>query len=107
MTTAIYEVPLTAKPQVISAQFPNGNTYFLRLTYLFSDDDPCWIMDIMDSNGELLVCGTPLVTGCDLLAQYGYLNFGCQMFCTTDGNTFAVPNFLNLGTTAHLWVQSQ
>jgi hypothetical protein len=102
---AVYEVPLSPQPQTLSVQFPNGATYQLRLLYEFTPDD-CWGLDIADDQGNPIVSGIPLVTGTDLLAQYGYLNFGCKMFCTTDGDRNAPPRFFNLGVTSHLWLEA-
>ena len=100
---AVYEVPLSAQPQTFYVQLPNGVTYQFRLIYEFTPND-CWLLDINDAFGNPIVCGIPLVTGADLLAQYVYLGFGCSLYCTTDGATFIPPTFTNLGSTAHLWV---
>lgn len=99
--SSTYEIPLKSVPQTLSTKFPNGVEYQLTLDYLFTPDD-CWILDIADAQGNPLVRGIPLVTGVDLLEQYGYLGFGCQMICTTDGDANAKPRFYNLGSTAHL-----
>jgi hypothetical protein len=99
--SSTYEIPLTPVPQTLTTTFPNGVRYQLTLNYLFVPDD-CWILDIADSSGNPLVQGIPLVTGCDLLEQYGYLGFGCAMICMTDGDPDEPPRFFNLGTTAHL-----
>lgn len=101
----IYEVPTRPRLQIESVTFPNGVTYQLRFTYLFAPND-CWTMDISDGSGNPMVCGIPLVTGCDLLGQYRYLGFGCSLFCTTDGDVGAVPRFYNLGLGAHLWLET-
>jgi hypothetical protein len=102
---AVYEIPLSPRPQSFSITFPNGVTYVLRLIYLFTPDD-CWLLDISDAQGNPIVCGIPLVTGADLLAQYAYAGFGCKMFVTTDGDPMAVPRFFNLGITAHLYIEA-
>lgn len=100
---SVYEIKLTPDPQVIVVQFPSGTFYELRFLYQFTPDD-CWTVDINDISGNPIVCGIPLVTGADLLAQYEYLGFGCSLYCTTDGDVTAVPKFYNLGDTAHLWM---
>ena len=104
-TETVFEIPLSPQPQTFSVQFPNGVTYSLRLIYLYTPDD-CWLLDINDAQGNPIICGIPLVTGADLLAQYAYLGFGCKLYCTTDGNLGAVPRFFNLGVTAHIWVET-
>jgi hypothetical protein len=98
---AILEIPTSSFPQQFTVQFPNGQTYTLRLVYQFNTDN-CWILDISDSNDNPIVCGIPLITGADLLAQYAYLGFGCQMFATTDGDPAEPPTFYNLGSAGHL-----
>lgn len=102
---SVFEIPLKPQPQTVFAQFPNGVTYQLRLIYQFTPDD-CWLLDIDDASGNPILCGVPLITGADLLAQFSYLGFGCSLYCTTDGDTFAVPKFYNLGVTAHLFVSN-
>ncbi len=103
--STVYEIPLSSKPQILSVQFPNKVTYQLRLLYLFTPND-CWMMDISDANGNPIVCGIPLLTGADLLEQYDYFGFGCSLYCTTDGDLTAPPAFYNLGSTAHLWLET-
>ena len=75
----------------------------MRLIFLFTPY-PCWELDISDNKGNPLVCGIPLITGADLLAQYGYLNFGAQMYCATDVNHDIVPQFFDLGIDSHLYL---
>ena len=101
---ATFEIPLSPRPQSFNLRFPNGINYFLRLIYLFTPND-CWELDINDSNQNALVCGIPIITGTDLLAQYAYLGFGCKMFCDTDTDSFKPPRFWNLGISAHLYLQ--
>lgn len=46
-----------------------------------------------------------MVTGADLLAQYGYLGFGGSLYVQTVQNPDATPTFTNLGTDCNLyWV---
>lgn len=102
---AVFNVPLKAAPQTVSVTFPSGVTYKLRLIYQFNADD-CWLLDISDALGNPMVCGIPMVTGADLLAQYAYLGFGCSLFCTTDGDANMPPKFWNLGGVGHLWLEA-
>lgn len=101
----VYELPLTPLPRSLSTVLPSGKTINLRLIYLFTPND-CWEMDIADDKNVPLVCGIPLVTGADLLAQYGYLGLGVQMYCSTDGDHDAPPRFFNLGLSSHLYIAS-
>lgn len=102
---AIYEVPLQpSTPMTMAVPFPNGNTY--NLTFKFLDVMMGgWIMDIADADGNAIVCGVPLVTGADLLAQYTYLGLGGPMYVVSDGWPAAVPLFNNLGSGSHLYIE--
>jgi hypothetical protein len=100
-----FEIPLTPSPQRFSIQL-GGAAY--SLTFQFRNaglpgQGGTWILDIADDLGNPLVCGIPLVTGADLLAQYGYLNFGGGLMVMSDGDPAAVPTFANLGVASHLY----
>lgn len=69
-----------------------------------------WTVDFYDETGagEVLL-GVPLVTGADLLEQYGYLPLGAFAILTaiTIGpgvSPDTVPSFTNLGSDGHLYV---
>lgn len=102
---SIFEIPLKpSTPTKMAIQFPNGNTYNLRFAFV-NVDQGGWIMDISDVNGNPLVCGIPLVTGADLLAQYAYLGLGGPMYVISDGWPAAVPTFANLGSGSRLYIE--
>src|SRR5580658_424570 len=101
---AVYEIPLVSQPQTLSVQMPTGVTYNLRLLWCQSDE-PCWSLDISDANDDAIALGIPLVTGADLLAQYGYLDFGSALYCATDADRLAVPTQTNLGVNSHLYIE--
>lgn len=103
--TTYYEIPLTAEPQSFSITL-GGVEY--RLTVLWRNaDEAGWTVDIADSNGNPLVSGIPLVTGCDLLEPYPDLGFGGVLWVQTTADPDAVPTYDNLGTGSHLyWVAS-
>ncbi len=100
-----YQIPLmVGMPQ--SLLITLGATEY-RLTIRYRDVDggnSLWSIDIADviSNQDL-VCGIPLVTGADLLAQYGYLNIAGSLVVYTDGEPDAVPTFDNLGADSNLY----
>jgi hypothetical protein len=98
--TTYYEIPLSAEPQ--SFDIPIGGTTY-GLTVKWNVPNASWIIDIADASGNPIVSGIPMVTGADLLEQYGYLNFGFQLVAQTDNDPDAVPTFDNIGTTAHLY----
>lgn len=97
--TQIPVVP--SQPQRFTTLF-GGTSYNLRLTYDTAQDG-CWILDIGDADGNLLVAGIPLVSGVDLLAQYAYMDFGGSLTVTTDRGAGEVPTFDSLGVTSHLY----
>lgn len=99
MTATTFEIPLQSVPQVFSVTLA-GVTY--QVTLLWRDPNG-WVIDIADVSGTLILAGIPLVTGADLLEQFGYLNLGGKLFCSTDHDQDAPPGFDNLGSTAHLY----
>jgi len=107
-TLAVSEVPLTPQPQ--SFQITLGGNQ-LNLTFLYRDAEMGgWTVDIYNSAHLPIVCGVPLITGADLLAQYAYLEFGGQLWVVSDGYPTAVPTFFNLGVVpgGHLyWIPDQ
>ena len=99
-----YEIPIQAgTPQTLSITL-GGTEYQLSFNYRNCVQGG-WTVDISDAFGNEILFGVPLVTGCDLLAQYAYLNFGGGLFVQTTNDPDAVPTFENLGDGAVLyWV---
>ena len=98
---AFYEIPLSPKAQALTVSLPGGD---YRLRFVCANvEEGGWIMDIATSADEPLACGIPLVTGADLLGQYGYLNLGGALYVASDGVPDAVPTFANLGVRSHLY----
>ena len=95
-----YEIPLTAEPQ--SFQIALGGVVY-ALTVRWNIPASAWCLDVADANGAPILAGIPLVTGCNLLGQYGYLNFGGALVAQTDHDLMAPPAYGNLGTTGHLY----
>ena len=97
-----YEIPLTPDAQSFIIALA-GVKYTLTLTW--NNMSSTWNLDIGDAVNNPIVTGVPLVTGADLLEQYGYLNFGGQLINTTDGvgDVDDVPaTYYNLGKISHL-----
>lgn len=99
---SISEIPLIpSTPQSMSITL--GGVVF-QLVFKWNSVLTAWIMDMLDAVGNPIVLGTPLVTGADLLAQYGYFGFtGYELQAVTSGSD-APPAFDNLGTTSHLYL---
>ncbi|ARP90328.1 hypothetical protein CAL14_08535 [Bordetella genomosp. 9] len=98
MTTA-YEIPLTADSQRFTITLA-GVAYNLALTWRSGTG---WVLDIADANDAPLVSGIPLVTGTDLLGQFGHLGIGGKLIVLVDGDIASVPAYDNLGTEAKLY----
>lgn len=98
--TTYYEIPLSAEPQTFDIPI-NGTTY--GLTVRWNVPNATWVINIADASGNPIVSGIPMVTGADLLEQYGYLNFGFQLVAQTDNSPDSVPTFDNIGTASHLY----
>jgi hypothetical protein len=99
MTTA-FEIPLSSEPQTFNIPIA-GTTY--GFTIRWNVPNATWMIDISDASGNPILSGIPMVTGADLLEQFGYLEFGFQLIAQTDNSPDTVPAFDNLGTTAHLY----
>jgi hypothetical protein len=57
----------------------------------------------MDSNQNPILTGLPLVTGVDLLEQYGYLGIGGSLVVQSTNDPSLVPNYDTLGSTGNLF----
>jgi len=97
----VYEIPLSPTPQRFAISL-GGTEYRLRLAF-HDVSEGGWTLDIADQEGVTLVCGMPLVTGTDLLAQYAYLGIAGKLFVATDGEPEQVPAFDGLGTSSKLY----
>ena len=96
-----FEVPLQpATPQAFTIGL-SGKTY--RFTVTWCQPAACWLLAIDEVNGVRQLSGIPIVTGADLLAQYGYLNIGGALIAQTVNDPAAVPTFADLGATGKLF----
>lgn len=105
---APYQVPLARIPIVPGqnqslAMNLNGTDY--RLRFLYNDEGNTWVMDIGDAQGIPIVCGIPLVSGSNLLAQYEHLQIGRggAMFLFSAVQTTEYPGFNDLGDSWQLY----
>ena len=97
---ARYEVPLTPEPQEFRLRL-GAALYAAKL--LWNPVAVAWVLDLATDAGQPVVSGIPLVTGADLLVPYKHLNFGGQLFATTDGDQDAPPTFTNLGSAGRVF----
>lgn len=104
MTTA-YEIPLSPTPQTLTIAL-SGKTYRLKLRWNVTAQ--VWILDITDEQGVDILTGLAVVTGCDLLEPFDYLDFGGSLVALTDNNYDLPPTFKNLGSTGHIyWITEE
>lgn len=97
----VFEVPTqpgSPQQQVIPLA---GTTYTLLLYWC--DPDGVWMLNIMDTTGDPIVSGLPLITGADMLEQYAYLGIGGMLLAQSDFDWTVPPGLNTLGTTGHLY----
>lgn len=95
-----YVVPLIAANQQFFISLA-GVTYHLKVKWnKFSN---AWVLDIQDSQQNNILTGIPMVTGCDLLEQYQYLNIGGAMVVQSTNDPDLVPDYTTLGSTGLLF----
>jgi hypothetical protein len=97
-----FEIPLTAEPQRFTIGL--GSTDY-ELTVRWCAPAQCWNLDIRSADGLTdVITGINLVTGANLLKQFGYLGFaGMQLVCQTDHDLAAPPTLTNLGSEGHVY----
>jgi hypothetical protein len=95
-----FEIPLISVPQKFGISLAG---IFYNMTVRWNAPGACWMLDIADVDEVPVLAGVPLVTGVDLLDQYGYLHFGGQLRVATDFDLEAPPTSSNLGTQSHLY----
>jgi len=94
----IARIPLTPDNQRFNTVI-NGTNYTIRLLWR---DDSGWVMDLMDSGGQPIAIGIPLVTGANLLGQYAHLGLGFGLVILCDDPNQDYPTKLDLGIKSHL-----
>jgi len=101
MAVQLFEIPLLPGPQLFPIDL-RGVTYRLKLFYR-RDPGPGWMLDIYSSEGQPILCGTPLIPGIDLLAPYPYLEIGVVLFADTEVPPGDPISYASLGTTTRLY----
>jgi hypothetical protein len=95
-----YEIPTQPVNQEFDVSLA-GVTYHLILTWCPPNN--AWNMSIEDAQRNPLVSGIPLITGADLLEQFGYLGIGGSLIVQSDFDPDQVPDYGSLGSTGHLF----
>lgn len=95
-----YSLPLTSQNQEFDISLA-GVTYHLRV--MWSQPSNCWVLDIETFERVPLLTGVPLVTGCDILEQFGYLAFNGAMVVQSSDDPDKVPDSTTLGGTGNLF----
>lgn len=96
----VLEIPLSPTPQRFFASMAGVTR---RLTFRWNVPASVWIMDISDQNDVPILAGVPLITGADLLGQYGYLGLGGMLIAQTNSDPGMPPGRLNLGQDGKLY----
>jgi len=85
-----------------------GNGVSYTLYFKWNVIALCWVLDIY-LGANPVINGIPIVTGADLLEQFGYMSLGAHtmMEAMTIGpfvSPESVPNFYNFGEDGHLFL---
>lgn len=94
----IIEVPLSPDNQQFRILL-GDTTYTLKTLWR---DDAGWILDVMDSGGQPLLMGVPLVPDVSLMEQYPGLGLNGVLAVVCDNGAPEYPTKTNLGTSSHL-----
>ena len=98
---SLQEIPLTSGSQILYCNI-GSITYRLSINWR---DPYGYYLDLADNNGNYIIRGVPIVTGCDIMAQLKYLNIPGQWVILTDGQQpYLNPSYNALGLTSHFCV---
>ena len=101
MAETVFKMPLTNVPQRFSMDIA-GTTYTIVCRW---NEVIGWALDLIDAatDTSIIAC-LPIVTGCDLLTPFGYLNIGASLIAYTDGDQYEPPTLDNLGAESNLYI---
>ena len=95
-----YVIPLTLDPdQNFKCTIPVNNlnlSLFFRVR--FNTIANYWTLSVSDSKGNILIDNIPLVTGVDLLGQFGYMGIGSAMIINTGNASTDSPIDTNINS---------
>ena len=99
----VIEIPVTAKPQRFSFWLAN-QTWVWKLYWLRPMS--CWVIDICNMDGTVIVGGIPLVAGTDLLGQFQYtgaMTPGSMVIISDHRWPDETVGYDELGTVGHIY----
>lgn len=95
-------VPLTNQPyseQEFKLTLKNRRNINIKLKLRYNDLCADWMAEIIDnSTGKTLIDTLPLVSGVNLLGQFGYLNIGEAYVIPTTDTELMMPDNTTLGS---------
>lgn len=94
------EIPLSPDNQQFTITI-NGVNYSILTLWR---DEAGWVIDLLDSSEVAIVTGIPLVTGTNLLGQFGFLHPGFGLVVVCDDPAQNYPTRDDLGIKSHLLV---
>lgn len=100
MTTFV--LPLVNAPQTFEISLAGKN--YLTTCKWNEAFEAGWVLDFADAETNTpIIANLPLITGANILAGLGYLNFNGSLYIFTDGADEAVPTLENLGVESNLY----
>lgn len=99
---SVFEIPLTPSQNQRLGITLDTVPYTLVFNWVNADQGG-WALDILDSNGIPILEGLAMITGADLLSQFGYLGITGHLIVNTSGDPDAIPTYTNLGNDSHLY----
>jgi len=99
-----FEIPLLPQPQTFRVELLSA-TY--ALTVKWNTTSLCWVLDIADALGVMIVAGLPLLPGADMLGQHAHLGLGGGLKVKSQGDWRDVPDFKSLGDDGQLFFVTQ
>jgi hypothetical protein len=107
--STIAEIPTeSGHPFIEVVTWNSGIAY--TLVFNWNTVTLCWVLDIYNADGSTaLLMGIPMVTGSDMLEQFGHMPLGATTALTVVSlgpfiSPDAVPTFDNFGTDGHVYL---
>lgn len=101
MSLDVYIIPFTSKEESFVVQLGNVP---IRFESFWNDIAELWFIDVYNAtDNNPIALGIPLVTGCDLLAQFKYTGLTGHIFCHNEAGGKEPPTYDNLGETAFVY----